>query len=291
MLAKALELNDVNVGALSELSAQLAQTPGKTAEYMQALVNLLQANPYQPAALQDGATLLAGHNEHALAIDWMVATIEQMGKNGVSQPSIETLQSISYEFAACNRRTDLDTLLQGMLTQEKPPLPMMMLAYTIHAPQGVVPGLADDPLTEPIRKVLTSNMATDMKNPQTLVDALWFDLFYSATVPEKTDKRMKRLEDLVTAADLRYQKLRAWQLLRNHQTKAAKELFTPIALQDPYAALGLIRVAEEEGDTKSVADGLQDLYRSHPTGMLAVHVINEARKQNVELTQTALRPH
>jgi len=287
MLSKALDLNDVNVAAWHEMAQQLADMPGRTADYFQALVNALLANPYQPAVLLEGGHLLAAHNEHDQAVDWLSAGVEQMQMTGQPAP-VEEFQILATEMAAAGRQAELSLLVQSLLAQEKPALPVLLLAYTLHAPQGVVPGTAEDPLVARIGKALAVPVTADARNAAALVDALWFDLFYVPAVPEDVTARLRTLENLVTPADGAYQRLRGWQLLRAGNLKAARDLLAPLAKQDVYAALGLVRIAERENNSKEVATRLQDLYAAHPAGLLAVHILNEARKQNVTLEPTAL---
>jgi hypothetical protein len=286
LLKNATDLNSTNVQALREVCVQLAHAHGRTTDYMQALVNLLVANPYQPEALLEGGDLLAAHNNHDAACDWMIAGLEQTQRQGV-RPGLEVYESIAYELAAADRKVELGPLLQGMLAQEDASLRMLLLAYTLRAPQGVPPP-PDDPLEARIRKQLDAAVTANPKSPDVLIDALWFDLFYSPAVPVTVTARMKTLEGMVSAADTRYQRLRGWQLLRSNQLKAAREILTPVSFKDVDAAFGLVRLAAMEGDKKAAAEGLQDLYSAHPTGLTALHIMAEARKEGVTLAQTAL---
>jgi hypothetical protein len=286
-LKNAIDLNSTNVSALREVCVQLAHAHGRTTDYMQSLVNLLLANPYQPAALLEGGDVLALHNNHDAACDWMIAALEQMQRSG-TQPSLDVYESIAYELAAADRKAELDPLLQSLLAQDDASLRTLLLAYSLRTAQATASAPADDPLEARIRKQLGAAVTANPKDPNALIDAIWFDLFYAPTVPDSVTASMNKLETMVTAADARYERLRGWQLLRSNQLKAAKEILTPVSFKDVNAAFGLVRIAAQQGDKKTAADGLQDLYGAHPTGLMALHVLAEARKEGVTLTQTAL---
>ena len=198
------------MSGLWELCGQLARTPGKTTEYMQALVNLLQANPYEPQALLSGRQPAGGAQRPQPGGGLAEHSMEQ---THAGHPTAgREFEALANELAAANRTTELASLLKNMLAMANRRCRRCCWRTRCTAPQGVVPGVPDDPLLESIRKDMAATIAADPKNAQAQVDGIWFDLFYAPQVPADIGARMKALEGLVTPAYLPYQRLYAWEL-------------------------------------------------------------------------------
>ncbi|HEY3788633.1 MAG TPA: hypothetical protein VGL71_07250, partial [Urbifossiella sp.] len=202
-LKQALQLNDVNVGALREF-VQLADQP---AERLQALVALLSVNPLDPPAWVQSAQILESANLHSPAADYLITALEQIQLSGEQAPA-DVYLALGIDLAIAGRFAEAYPMLSGISRFPDAPLhalvAMRLLNEEYTAPASM-PGAASQPSTDElagkIHKLVADHVNADPKSVAVLADALWTELsLFPQPAPEVADW-MKRYQELVPADD------------------------------------------------------------------------------------------
>jgi len=79
-------------------------------------------------------------------------------------------------------------------------------------------------------------------------------------------------------------RLRGWQLYREGKVDDAATALGKVAATDPLAQLGLAKINLELKNRDKAQDLLQDLWGTHPSGLLALQVARTARVAKINLT-------
>ncbi len=292
LLKQALQLNNVNVGALRE-SVQLADQPD---ERLQALVALLSVNPLDPPAWIQSAQILEGANIHSPAADYLNTALEQIQLSGERAPA-EVYLALGIDLGIAGRFAEAYPMLSAMSRFPDAPLhalvAMRLLNEEYTAPASM-PGAASQPsadeLDTRIHKLVADHVSADPKSVAVLADALWTELsLFPKPVPEVADW-MKRYQELVPADDATVARFRGWQLLRDGKLDDARAALEKVAATDPYARLGLARILLAQNKMNDAAQTLQDLWWTRPTGIFAYQVAVTAYKaggQGIRLAPAA----
>ena len=288
-----IELNSVNVGAWQGLSQLLGETHAPVADRMTAFVKQLNANPFQPDAWITGARLLAAAGQHDAATTWLINGVEQFRMSGV-QPPGDIYVDLATEMGLAKRNVEAANLISDLMKIDGGPAVIPSIGYVIKS-GGVLPGLKDDAMFAEAQKRLAA--AVDAKSTEAdaaarhtsaLVEAVWFDLLASPEVLPQTAERLAALRTALGETDPLYLRLVGWQELRAGQYDQAKTTLTPLAQNDPFAILGLLRVARMQDDSKTGRELVAKLWDVNPVGIAALVVQGEAGRLNMAQPQTPL---
>ncbi|MGN6369938.1 MAG: HEAT repeat domain-containing protein [Phycisphaerae bacterium] len=279
LVKQALELNDVNVGALRE-GVQLAKEP---VERLQALVNLLTINPLEPAAWVESARLLESANLHAQAADYLMTALEQMQLDG-QQPPADVYLAVGIDLSIASRFAEAYPIVSTLSRLPNAPLnalvAMHLLSAEYTAPASM-PGAASQPsadeLAGKIHKLLANEVKANPKSVPVLANALWTELsVFPQPAPETADW-LKEYQQLVPAEDATVARFHGWQLLRAGNLDDARQALEN-AGDDPYAKLGLAHLLVTQKKIGEAAPVLQSIWNNHPTGIFALQVAETAYK-------------
>jgi tetratricopeptide (TPR) repeat protein len=289
---RALELNDVNVVALRGLARIAAQNPRAIPEQFQALIALLIADPYQPDAWIQLASLARAANLHDKAVDYLSTGLEQLQLQGVA-PDGETWFNLAIEKAILGRRAESFLLFSDLVRLPDAPLyvliPAELLAASDVAGSGPTPASPQpvkEILAQRIRPLLVAKIKAAPNDPAPLADAAGVELTIMPTVSAAAAEWIDDYARLVAPDDLTLQRLRGWQLYRQGKLEDAAAILQKSAPADPMSQIGLARIYIDQGKKADAARALQDVWSSHPIGLLALQVAETARRASIELTDT-----
>jgi hypothetical protein len=279
-----VKLNDVNAGAWREIIRLQSAGPVRVSDRMQAIVNCLMADPYSPQVWLAGGRALAATNQHDLAAAFLGTAFDSATRIGQSDG--EMLLEWATELAIANDPR-AEQVLTGISKLEDAPVAALITSLVYSGPSALVgPGV--DARAERIRKHLTELVKAAPEEKSVLADAAWIEIFYMPEVNANATDYLDRLAKLAGEEDSAVKIRRGWLLLRQGNLDGASKILTPLAGKDPFAQLGIARIAAAQGDRKALEYNLQDLYNAHPTGLLALSVVTDARKAKYVLKDTPL---
>ncbi len=99
-------------------------------------------------------------------------------------------------------------------------------------------------------------------------NSAWLELFYGND-PHAAQQWVTALQSALPAGDPVLARLQGWTALELGNADDARKLLTPLAANDPLAALGLIQLDSDKGNAR---DSLRQLLASHPTGVVAASI-------------------
>lgn len=296
--ALSLQLNDVNMLAWQEICSAQAKANVAPQEQLKTIIQLLWCNPYQPEALLAGARLCDNANAHKVAANWLVAVAEQYRLGGTPTPP-EILLELSCELICANRLSEATAVLGELSGIENGPaiIPMLQQAIAQLAPTPAATEPKADPAGGPtpsaedlvlsMKKRSAAGLAQDPKNIGSLGESLFIDYYFAPTPSEDSRVRLENLKSVTSVTDPVYLRLLGWQLVQQGKLAEAKALLEPLGGKDAFAALGLARIAELEKNPTQLAAALKQGWEVHPSGLSAVLISLEARKNNITLPVTA----
>ncbi len=284
LFLQAIDLNRVNIGAWQAL-CRLEPEPGELApQRLKLLISMLGGNPYQPDALLTGATLMARTSVFDSAADWQMAAVEQLRLSGQTIAA-EVYLDLAMYLCIAGRRLDAEPLITELLKIDDAPLTVSLLSLAIRRDP-------DPALLDKVRQRLTDALPKDTAPAQeriaALTDALWVELAYASSLSDQVEARLEALRTLTNADNPTYRRLFGWRLLRLDKPAEARKVLEPLADTDEYARLGLARAAEAMGDHDAATTQIQEIWRQHPLGLLAVMAAQDAEKYKVKLTDSSL---
>jgi hypothetical protein len=157
------------------------------------------------------------------------------------------------------------------------------------APAASAPATAPaEPLASRIMKSLNKAIDAQPKEAGPLAEGVWVELSGLAEVTPEAATWLKAYAGMVSADDATLARLKGWQLLREKKFAEAQAALSKLAAADPLAQLGLARSLIEQNKIPEAAKQLQDLWNSHPTGLLAFQVAQTARMAHIQLTATVM---
>ncbi len=281
----AAQLDHANVAAWRGVLAELARRAHPpTLRQFTAIRHMVQADPFDFTGLLEGGRLLANAHAPKQAAGWIGAAVADQRRLGLKIPPALILSGIT-QLALAREENVGAPLLAQMAASKQAPMAALLLKYQLDAPGQITPGRRHDPLLARIRSRLHAAAARRPHNAALLTAEIWFNLFYSPRVSAKTAGRMTTLADLLNANNPVYLRLRGWQLLRAGDYKAAAAEFqqTP---HDPYATLGMIRIAEATHKKSAARAMLKKMWAQPLSGLLDLQVAAEARSLHLRLKQT-----
>jgi tetratricopeptide (TPR) repeat protein len=292
-LQRALTLNDVNVSALRAQVRLSSGNPRAVPERLGALVALVTANPYEPEAWVEIGRICQEANLHDRAADALTVALEQMQRTGGSGGG-ELYLDWGMELAMAGRRKEAAAILAGLSTLPDAPLPVLLAAQLLSdvAPAGST--TAPAPVSERIEKAI-GTMATDAEGgkapPTAWADAAGVALTIltsgqNATTSAQAAGWIDAYAKTVPADDPTLQRLRGWQQYRAGQLDEARATLEKVADADPMAAIGLARVLIAQKKTPEATQQLQEVWSSHPSGLLGLQVAEAVRTGNFKLQET-----
>ena len=284
---RATDLNDFNAAAWELKMSVQTGVPTKVSERMAAIVKCLLANPYQPAVWFTGGRALAATNQHDLAADFLAVGIDGAQRSGAGVPTNVALEW-ALESAIADRRQDAEPLLRKISVLDDTPVDALVTALSVLGPSLTTTAPAEDPLLKRIHDKLAAAVKAAPQDKAVLADAAWIEVFYMPAPGPEATTYLDQLKALVGEKDATYIRIRGWQSLREGKLAEATLFLAPLATGDSLAQLGLARIAASSGNLKAAGAQLQELWNTHPTGMLALHVAAEARKNKIILKDTAL---
>jgi tetratricopeptide (TPR) repeat protein len=318
---QALSLNDVNVEALREL-ARLGDRSGPGR--LKNLIALVNANPYEPNAWVEISNVLGASGVHDRAAECLVVAIEQQAMSGVQTPGDLYLQ-LALEYAAAGRTGEASMVLSGLSRLEDAPLSVLMAAELLSheyaapargaqpATQVMTPAMrraqadklvappekkeepaaASEPATQPAEPLparivsrLSKAIEAQPKEAGPLAEGVWVELSALPEVTPEAAAWLKTYAGMVPADDAALARLKGWQLLREKKLAEAEAALSKISAEDPLAQLGLARALIEQNKIPEATKQLQDLWNSHPTGLLAFQVAQTARMAHIAMAPT-----
>lgn len=298
--AQALQLNDVNVGALQELCSQMAKSNAPPADRMGMLIRLLLANPYEPEALIAGARLLEATNNHNTAANWLVSALEQIRAVGMQAPP-ELFLELSSELICAKRSKEaamlLSDLQKGKTDTAPTLLPMLSGLLALSSPaDSTLPPPATGPATDTqpadsdflgqMRQRGAAFCKANPKDANLLAETIWVEMYFAPKPADDVPEKLAQLLKLTSPTDGNYQRMLGWYLLRQHKYDEAKAVLAPLMAKDPLAALGMARLAEVQKDAAAVKDALIQGWHTYPLGLTAALLCVEARQEGVILPET-----
>jgi tetratricopeptide (TPR) repeat protein len=294
-LERALVLNSVNVQAL-RTQVQLADAnPRDVAARLSALVALVSANAYEPGAWAEIGHICREANLHDRAADSLGVALEEMqiaGARGDGQLYLD----YAMELAIAGRRREAAAILSSLSNLADAPTPVLFAAQLLAdvAPAGST--TAPGPVSERVQKAIET-MAHDAESgkapPTAWADAAGVALTVlntgeTATSSAQAAGWIDAYAKTVAADDPTLARLRGWQLYRAGKFDEARAALEKIAASDPLASIGLARLLIAQKKNDEAARQLQDVWASHPTGLLALQVAETARLGNLKLQDTYL---
>jgi tetratricopeptide (TPR) repeat protein len=318
---QAIAFNDVNVEALRE-QVRLGDRSGPGR--LKNLITLLNANPYQPTAWVEVANVLASAGVHDRAADCLTVAMEQTYVSGLP-PAGDLYLQLGLEYAAAGRLAEAHPVLAGLARLEDAPLSAMMASELLsqeyaaavrpvggfgaatgpatmrnparegaegerrparEAPREVAPAEPPEPVAVRLVKKLSKAIADQPKELAPLAEGAWVQLAGMKEVTPEAATWLKAYAGMVPADDATLARLTGWQLLREKKFVEAEAALARISAGDPLAQLGLARALIEQNKIPEAARQLQDLWASHPTGLLAFQVAQTARMARIQLNPT-----
>ncbi len=300
LLNRALQLNDLNIPALRELVSLAAagNSPSDELAHMQALCKLLAANPLQAGAWADAARLCEAVGLSDRASDFLKTATEQYQLGGIL--SGDLFLELSTEEAMAGRLLAADQTAGDLAKIPDAPLSTLLIAYlvsreTTAARQSAGAAATQDAagaLSAEIQKQLAAMVEAAKGDPRAsaLADASGIALSVLAENPNQADAQadswIEEYAKLVAADDPTLARLRGWQLFRQGKLTDAAALLEKIASTDPLAKLGLARVYLDRHIKDRAQSALNDLWASHPTGLLGLQVARTARMAGLTLPES-----
>ncbi|NNM84465.1 MAG: hypothetical protein HKL96_01715 [Phycisphaerales bacterium] len=285
MFEEAVTLNSANLAALQEVAAILQQRHAASAKQVAACIAVLHADPYQPAALAAVGNILASANDYHHAAAWLNSAINQYQQVGAPVPP-ELMVQLAQDWAIAGDEPEFDAFMRELIAGKHPATALLMLDLTARSEGLPINGPRSNAIFQQIRKRLVAALAKNPKNAELFADLLWLDLYYAPTIPPSASQRVTELGHMLPKNSPTYLRLRGWLLLRQHFAQAARKRFVA-AGNDPYAQLGLARLAVMENRNQHAAKILQALWNTHPQGLVALAVANAASNLGVGLAQSA----
>jgi len=297
-LGQAIQLNDVNVGALRDLVRLAAQdgSPTGAGTYLKTLVTLLAANPYQADAWLQLARLCEAAGVHDRAGDFLEAGGEQLAIDGMLITGDFRLE-LALEYGAAGKSAQAYRLAEALAELPDAPLAALLVAELLSqnlpvSATSAMPAAAttSQPATQPfqrtaeIRKRL-SELAKETDNAAALADAAGAALTILPEPGPEAAMWVDTYAKLVAPDDATLARLRGWQLFREGKLDDARVVLEKVADTDPLARVGLARVLMAQGGSKIQSAGglLQSLWANNPTGLLALQVVLAAQKAKIDL--------
>ncbi len=279
---KAVRLDPANLAAWRRLSALLRRWHAPARQRLYCRMEQLHADPYQPWVLAAVARLLSSAGDYAQAAHWGSAALGQWQYLGAADPrwteAIATWRAIAGPPAAPA------AYLAPWLARPHPPTRLLMVALAAY--RSDVPGSAGAQGTAEILSRLQRRLAAALRaKPNDSVarsDQLWLELAYATRWPAQITARVAALRSARHGERGVYLRLRGWQLLRQGRFRSAAIRFRA-AGNDPYALLGLARIAIHQGRHAAAAAFLKKLWRLHPPAPAAVAAAALARRGKVAL--------
>lgn len=304
-LGQAVQLNDVNVGALRDLVRLAAQdtSPDAAGRHLRTLVTLLTTNPYQADAWLQLARLCEAVGVHDRAGEFLETGGEKLATDGGSITGDFRLE-LALENGISGQPVQGFRLAEGLAELPDAPLGALLVAELLAqnlaatgtalppaATQGATPSATA--ATQPafqrgaeIRKRLTE-MAKQTDNPAALADAAGADLTVLATPGPDTAAWIDAYAKLVAPEDVTLARLRGWMLFRQGKLDEARATLEKIAESDPLARVGVARILISQNKAAQGGKILQELWAGNPTGLLALQVALTAQKAKLTLADSA----
>jgi tetratricopeptide (TPR) repeat protein len=284
ILETAVKLNDVNAAAWREIIRLQTAGPVRVSDRMSAIVSCLLADPYAPQVWLAGGQALAATNQHELAALYLGTAID--GATRLGQGSGELLLEWATELAISGDR-NAEPILSQLAKLEDAPVAALLTSLAVSGPSvAAMPG--DDSISRRIRAKIEELVKAAPDEKAVLAEASWIEIFYMAKMAPSAAEYVDRLARIVGENDDAVKIRRGWMLIRAGNLGDAAKILAPIAQKEPFAQLGMARIAAAGKDRKALEYSLQDIYNNHPTGLLALHTLAEARKEKITLRDTPL---
>ena len=285
LLDTAVKLNDVNAGAWEEIIRLQATGPVRVSDRMAAIVSCLMANPYLPQTWIAGGRALAATNQHDLAAQFLGTALDQAYRVGASRGPL-LLEWATEVAITGDPRAEI--VLSQLAKLDDAPLNALLTSLSVSGPSLTAASPGVDPLVTRIRARVAETIKAAPENREALADAAWIEIFYLPDIAPAATDYLDRFAKLVGENEDAVKVRRGWLLLRQGKLTEASALLAPIGGKDPFAELGLARIAAAQNDLKTATANLQDIYNAHPTGLLALQVMLDARKHKITLKETSL---
>jgi tetratricopeptide (TPR) repeat protein len=300
-LNQAVQLNDVNVGALRNLVRLAAQEkgPGATLNHGRALVTLLLANSYQADAWLQLGRICAAAGVRDRGADFLDIGRQELESDGAAAGGDFWLE-LAIESGTAGQRVRGYQLAETLAELPDAPLaPMLvaeLLAQNLTAAGTPLPLVAASAGTQPgtqpgfqrvpeIRRRL-AELARHTDNTSSLADAAGADLMVLAAPGPDTTAWIDAYAKLVAPEDITLARLRGWLLYRQGKLDEARTTLEKIAASDPVARLGVARILIDQGKTAQARGTLQELWNGNPTGILALGIALTAQQAKVMLSDS-----
>ena len=132
-------------------------------------------------------------------------------------------------------------------------------------------------LAATILEKLKADVKADPQSPSVLADAIWVEYSAMPQPAAEAGTWLATLRGLVDSDDPVLVRLEGWRLFREGKLDEARDILEKAAPSDPLAQLGLARVLIAQNKKPEAAHQLEDLWWTHPTGVLALQVAQTAR--------------
>jgi tetratricopeptide (TPR) repeat protein len=306
LLGQAVALNGVNVAALRGLVRLAAANPRGVRELLAALSASLNADPYQPDAWVALARLCGNANLHDRAADALTTALEQLQIQG-TPPAGDLYLDLGVELALAGRRVEAFQITSALAKLPDAPLTALLVAEVLAA--GDVPG-SNVPTSRPAKEALAEQIERQLRAfvalppatapasapadgaaaaavppPTAFADAAGVAFTLLPAVPPEAADWTNTYARLVSPDDAILTRLRGWQAYRAGKQGEASAALAKVA-DDPLAQVGLARIAIDRNNKDAAAKLLQDVWNSHPTGLLALQVVDTARRGEITLQDT-----
>ncbi len=292
MLAAALQLNDLNVGALQDVANIAANAKAPAMEQLKAQVAILLASPYQPDSWIAGGQILARNNLHEDAAMWLLAGLEQLNFTGVQSPKL--LTDLAVEYGIANKRAEAEPLFRAVTGMPDAPLEVLLAAQvfglTAVAAAPAVEGAAATTqlanLPERIREKLAARVKAEPEVAEVLAEALTLELMRLPEISSDFQGRLDAYKKVSKPTDTAYVRIEGLFLLRAGKAQEAKEKLELIADKDLMAQVARATACVELKQTEEARQILQDIWLTQPTGLVALEVAQTARRAGITLRDT-----
>ncbi len=298
-LAQSIKLNDVNIGALRDMvrMAGTDTSPNGQVTRVKAIAALLTANPYQHDAWIDAARICEAANLPDRATELLNTALDQLAADGYPPDAYMSLeltlqQAIAGQAQAYENSTRLADLPDA-------PLDALLIAHMVavdrptssRAGQAQTAATLEKLLTEirlRLARMVKEDPDTHKSPPYTAyADAAGIALTMLPTPGPDVSAWIDAYTKEAGAEDATVSRLRGWNLYRQGKLPEAQEVLEKVSSSDPLAQLGLARILIDQNKKAAAGSLLQDLWGTHPSGLLELQIAQTARRAGVKLADTS----
>lgn len=318
MLSQSLRLSPLNPEAL-QLWYELIARHGSAYERISAQLAMLRGNPGRPHIMADLARELADAGLIDQSLDWY-ATAMNLGQSAGVPLTREFVRGYASELFLSDQAASAPKFLDPLLETDPNDIEAWLLklvfernagdpvSYEISrrqalnvldnrlaaiqqaaagGPAATQPAASTQPvnissLSEDIKRIGSEQPHLRDAYVLALADLAWLHLYFNEQ-PEAAAEAIKGLELILPQGNVTVARLAGWKYLMEGKSQEAGVKLSAIADQDPLAALGMIRLAENDSKGKESADAMaQKLLNENPSGLMGAIVWDALRDRGVK---------